>query len=582
MNTTHFVALVAAAFALGCSSDESPATGGPNPSHAGNSGASGAGGSTGTGGTSNTSDGSTGTGGASNDGAAMVTLTPVIDLKGGKVQGAIDQGARRYLGLPFAKPPVGDLRWKPPAPASPWTDVLQALDFKSECAQPSWIQGPEVDSEDCLYLNVWTPDPAPTTPLPVMVWLPGGGNQNGGASDNSPLIANGRIYDGRSLAVNGNVVVVTINYRVGVFGFFSHPGLTQEGSNSGNQGLLDQQAALGWVRDNIAAFGGDPKTVTLFGESAGSQDTCLQVVAPGSAGLFHRAMSESGGCTTFRKLKATAESQTTAFSTAVGCSGASDELACLRGKSVKELLIPVPTDGLPDGGAPPGGSQFSGGTPRWDFNPVVDGTVIPDQPRALAEADKFAKVPYVLGSNFEEGKLFLLAAKAVTSDTEYMAALGRLFGAASTTVAATYPASSFPTPQDALVRVWGDYRLGCPTYESAQRFAKHGAPVWIYHFSRTTPAIAGLGPTHGTEMPYVFGTLSKPGADDATLSDTMQGYWTRFAKSGDPNGGSALAWPAFDDTSDKSLDLDVPPSVLTGYRRKECDMWATIYDAQFN
>jgi para-nitrobenzyl esterase len=415
-----------------------------------------------------------------------------------------------------------------------------------------------------------------------MVWLPGGGNQNGGASDNSPLIGGGLLYDGRNLASH-DVVVVTINYRLGVFGFFSHPGLTAEGSASGNQGLLDQQAALAWVRDNIAAFGGDPKNVTLFGESAGSQDTCLQVVAPGGKGLFHRAVSESGGCTTYRKTKADAEAQVTDFAEALGCSTAHDQLSCLRGKSVKDLLVAAPVDGLPDGGADlPGGSRFSGGTARWDFNPVVDGTVIPDQPRTLADAGRFANVPYVLGSNFEEGRLFLLGAAAVDTDADYEAALERLFGASAPTVLKAYPAGDFPTRLDALVRVWGDFRLGCPTYESAQRFAKQGASVYVYHFSRTTPGLEALGPTHGTEMPYVFGTLAKPGSDDAALSETMQGYWTRFAKAGDPSGASAPTWPPFDDASDKSMGFDVPTQVLTGFRRKQCEMWESLYDADFN
>lgn len=521
-------------------------------------------------------------------GSAKIESGLVIDTRAGKVQGDTDNGTRRFRGIPYAKPPTGDLRWKPPVKMDPWSDVRPALDYASECAQPSWIQGPESDTEDCLYLNVWTPDPAPSGPVPVMVWLPGGGNQNGGASDKSPLTASAYIYDGRDLAATRHVVVVTINYRLGVFGFLSHPGLTAEGSISGNQGLLDQRAALAWVRDNILAFGGDPANVTLFGESAGSQDTCLQVVSPGSNGLFHRAISESGGCTTFRKTKAMAEAQVSAFSDAVGCSGTSDELACLRGKSVQDLLVPAPVDGLPDGGAPAGGSQFSGGTPRWDFNPVVDGTVIPDQPRALVEADQFAKVPYLLGSNFEEGRLFFLGATPITTETEYTAALERLFGTAATTVAATYPASSFPTPQDALIRVWGDFRLGCPTYESAQRFAKHGSKVYIYHFEHSIPGLEALGPTHGTEMPYVFGTLSPTAAgsdaspsEDAALSDTMQGYWTRFAKTGDPNGDGALNWPAFDDATDESMGFDIPPAILTSYRRRECDMWATIYDAAF-
>jgi para-nitrobenzyl esterase len=556
MNRICLTAFAAFAFALGCNSDvnkSSSATRGPDASR-----------------------------GGSSNGSTLQSGT-LIQLHDGRIQGDTDTGVRRFRGIPYAKPPVGALRWKPPEPAEPWSDVLQALDYANACAQPAWIQGPESDTEDCLTLNVWTPDPAPRTLLPVMVWLPGGGNQNGAASDKSPLTGTNYIYDGRDLAATGNVVVVTINYRIGAFGFFSHPGLTMEGSNSGNQGLLDQQAALKWVRDNALAFGGDSKNVTLFGESAGAQDTCLQVVSPGSRGLFHRAISESGGCTTFRKVKADAEHQATAIAVAVGCGGAADQLACLRGKPAKDFFVAAPVDGLPDGGAAsPGGSRFNGGAPRWDFNPVVDGTVIPDQPRSLVEADNFAKVPYVLGSNFEEGTLFMLGATPVTTDAEYTAALGRLFGNRGASVAATYPTSAFTTPQDALIRVWGDYRLGCPTYDSARRFAKHGSSVRIYGFARTTPGLEALGPTHGTEMPYVFGTLSNPGSADTSLSDTMQGYWTRFAKSGDPNGESAIDWPAFAETNDKRMGFDVPlPAVLTGFRRTECDVWATIYDAAF-
>jgi para-nitrobenzyl esterase len=239
-----------------------------------------------------------------------------------------------------------------------------------------------------------------------MVWLPGGGNQNGAASDSSPLSGGAIVYDGKDLAQSQNVVVVTLNYRVGVMGFFAHPDLRAEGSISGNQGLGDQQLALEWVRDNVLAFGGDARNVTLFGESAGSQDTCLQVVSPGAKGLFHHAISESGGCTTFRKRQADAEAQASTFAQAVGCAGGTNELECLRSKPVQDLLLPAPSDGGMPGA--PGGSQFNGSVARWDFNPVVDGEIIPDQPRMLIESGNFAKVPYLLGSNFEEGRLFML------------------------------------------------------------------------------------------------------------------------------------------------------------------------------
>jgi para-nitrobenzyl esterase len=503
----------------------------------------------------------------------------LIRLAAGQLQGDTDGGARRFRGIRYAKAPIGTLRWRPAQATGDWEGVLPATEFGSACAQPSWIQGPESLEEDCLFLNVWTPEPAPSAPLPVMVWLPGGGNQNGAASDSSPLSGGATIYDGRDLAESQGVVVVTLNYRVGVMGFFAHPGLRAEGSVSGNQGLGDQQLALKWVRDNILAFGGDPRNVTLFGESAGSQDTCLQLVSPGAKGLFHRAISQSGGCTTFRKLRAEAESQSSDFARAVGCAGTADELECLRRKPVKDLLISAPSDGGTPGA--PGGNQFSGSVALWDFNPVVDGIVIPEQPRSLIESGSFAKVPYLVGSNFEEGRLFMLAAAPVSSEAEYLAALGRLFKGAAASVAAQYPLSNFAVPQDALVRIWGDYRLGCPTYDSGARVAAQGVSTYHYAFARSIPGLEALGPTHGVEMPYVFGTLSAPGADDTALSKSMQGYWARFAKTGDPNGGGAPAWPAFDQTADQQMNFDVPSSVVTGYRRAECDFWKTIYEASF-
>lgn len=517
--------------------------------------------------------------GGGDEDATTIQSGTLIRIADGQLQGSAEGGARKFLGIPYAKPPVGDLRWKAPEAAEAWDGVRDANQFGSACAQPSWAQGPESLDEDCLYLNVWTPDPAPTSPLPVMVWLPGGGNRNGSAADDSPLTGGTLIYDGQDLASTRHVVIVTLNYRLGVMGFFAHAGLRAEGSVSGNQGLQDQQAALKWVQQNIDAFGGDPTNVTLFGESAGSQDTCAQVMSPGGHGLFSRAMSESGGCTTYKKTRADAEQEAEAFAQAVGCSGVADELACLRGKPVSDLLIEAPSDGgTPDA---PGGSQFSGSTPRWEFNLIVDGEVIPDQPRTLVDSGNFNKVPYLLGSNFEEGKLFLLPATPVMTETEYLDALNRLYGTAATTVAQQYPVSDFATPQDALIRVWGDFRLGCSTYDTARRVAAQGADVHLYVFSRSIPGLEGLGPTHGVEMPYVFGTLNNPPSEDAALSDTVQGYWTRFASTSDPNGESALEWPAFDETTDQRMNFDINPTVVSGYRRAECDMWETIYAAQF-
>src|SRR5262245_20092542 len=234
--------------------------------------------------------------------AGKIQKGTLLHLANGDVQGAVDGKTRKFLGIPYAAPPVGPLRWRPPGPVTPWQTTLQATAFAGSCAQLASIQGPASENEDCLYLNVWTPDPAPSKPLPVMVWFHGGGNQQGAAGDPIPFPGvTGHFYDAHVLAQERDVVVVTINYRLNVFGFFAHAALASEDSAypyAGNQGLLDQRFALEWVHDNIAAFGGNPKKVTIFGESAGSQDTCLQVASPGTKKLFHRAISESGGCTT--------------------------------------------------------------------------------------------------------------------------------------------------------------------------------------------------------------------------------------------------------------------------------------------
>jgi para-nitrobenzyl esterase len=479
----------------------------------------------------------------------------LIEIDDGMLRGAADRGARHFLGIPFAAPPTGDLRWAPPAPVPPWDGERDATAFGAACAQTSWAQGPGSNEEDCLFLNVWTPEPAPTEPLPVMVWLPGGGNQNGSAADLSPLTLGTAIYDGTDLATSSNVVVVTINYRLAAFGFFSHAALRDEGSPSGNQGLQDQQAALRWVQDNILAFGGDANNVTLFGESAGSQDTCLQVVSPGAAGLFHRAISQSGGCTTNKTTRDDAEANGAAFAEALGCGDAADPLACLRALPVADVLAAA-----------------------GDFDPVVDGEVIPDQPRTLIDSGSFAKVPYLLGANFEEGILFLLTSTPVQDEEQYLARLEEQYGERGADVAAMYPVSDFPTPQAALIRVRTDASMVCATHDVARRVAAQGVPTYLYNFSRSIPGLEFLGPTHGVEMPYVFGTLVSPGEVDMALSERMQAYWGRFALTGDPNGDGAVEWPQLDEATKPVLTFDADDMLEPGFRRDECDFWTSFYE----
>ena len=492
----------------------------------------------------------------------------LIHLADGDVQGHEKGGTREFLGIPYVAPPIGERRWRPPAPPVPWQGVLEASAFRSACAQLPSLQSGASDSEDCLYLNVWTPDPAPSKPRPVLVWFHGGANLTGSASDVVPFPdIPGYIYDGHVLVEEHDVVVVTINYRLGVLGFFGHPALASEDAGypfAGNQGLLDQRAALHWVRANIAAFGGNPKKVTIFGESAGSVDVCHQIVSPGSRKLFHRAISESGGCTTRQRTATEGAATAATFAAMVGCAGTADELACLRQVSPSTLLA----------------SQ--GDLP---FGPLVDRGFLPDQPRTLFDDGKFARVPYILGSNTDEGTILFITTPPIATEAEYLAELQTRYGSRAAQVAALYPASSFPTPQDALERVVGDAGLVCGTYDTARRAAAGGARTYLYNFARELPIpilqALGLRAFHGVEMAYVFGIITPPTADDAELGTTVRAYWTKFARTGNPNHRGAVKWPRFKDATDRRFSIDLAPSVVPGFRRAECELWWSIYDAQF-
>lgn len=501
----------------------------------------------------------------SSSSSASIQQGTTITIADGAVEGEVAGATRRFLGIPFAAPPVGALRWRPPAPPAPWSGTLVAKEFSSACPQRPSTLGTPSENEDCLYLNVWTPDPAPAEPLPVMVWFHGGGNEFGSAGDAIPLGLGGLIFDGQILTERQNVVVVTINYRLGKLGFFAHAALAGEDPDypyAGNQGLLDQRASLAWVKNNILAFGGDPDNVTIFGESAGSADVCFQVVSPGSRGLFHRAISQSGGCTTRQDTAAEGAATAAQIASVVGCGGAADPLACLRA---------VPVGALLDSGVAVG--------------PTVDGGFLPAQPRAQFASGDFADVPYILGANADEGTIFFLGFPPVTTEAEYYEALRARYGERADEIVQVYPASSFPNPQDALMRVVGDAGLVCGTYDSARRAAAAGAEVYLYNFGRWVqiPALIPLDlrALHGAEIAYVFGSPPPPTPDDAALTEAIQGYWGRLARDGTPNGDGVVRWPLYDEASDQRLNLDVPISVVAGFRRAECDYWRGVYDEAF-
>ena len=489
-----------------------------------------------------------------------------LELADGDLQGVAMGGARHFFGIPFARPPLDDLRWQPPLPALPWSGTRDASTMSAACAQNDSITADYSENEDCLYLNVWTPEPAPTTPLPVMVWFHGGGNTAGSAADLVPLGIGGLFYDGQILAEQHDVIVVSINYRLGIFGFLSHPALAAADKQypfSGNQALLDQRLALKWVRDNIAPFGGDPGNVTIFGESAGSFDVCYHMAAPGSRGLFHRAISQSGGCTYHNSTLADGEARTDMLLGEVGCASAANALACLRSVPTADLLL------------------HSGG-----FGPTVDGGVLPDQPRALFDRGAIAKVPYLLGSNADEGTLFALTGGLPPLETpeQYLAALRAQWGDRADEIAALYPAADFDSPADAYIRTMGDSGLVCGTFDTGRRAALAGIPVYLYNFARPIPipAISFLKATHGAEIAYVFGSVSPPTSEDGVLATAMQRYWSRFAAAGDPNLDGALLWPRWQDSTDLRLEFDAPIQQVSGFRRAQCELWWDISDEAFD
>jgi para-nitrobenzyl esterase len=459
---------------------------------------------------------------------------------------------REFLGIPFAEPPVGPLRWARPVPKLPWTEPRVARDFGPRCPQAS-NHGllDQRESEDCLYLNVWAP--ARAQGAAVMLWIHGGGNRDGTASD--------FFTSGALLAERYGVIVVTLNYRLGVLGFLAHAELA-------NQGLWDQQLGMRWTQENIAAFGGDPERITIFGESAGSSDVCLQLAAPSSRGLFARAISESGGCTTRRKSLAAGERDAAQLAEQLGCS-AQSVLSCLRSAEVPDLFAAA--DALTAEGV--------------GFGPVVDGDFTPDEPRALYDRGEIAHVPYMLGSNADEGSAFTLDAASLADDAQYMAALRRL-GADPDELRALYPPSNFSRAQNpyqaAFARAWGDARMVCSTHDVARRAEHAGLPVFMYNFDMSMDGPDGVfGAAHAFEIGFVFGTIPMITAEQKAVSDRMQQHWTRFAETGDPNVPDLQTWPTFEQATDLRVSFSDTTTVVQNFRASECSFWRKQYEQAF-
>jgi para-nitrobenzyl esterase len=437
---------------------------------------------------------------------------PVVKIAGGAVRGLNVEGGAAFKGIPYARPPLGDQRWRPPQPVKPWTGVRDALAFSSACLQRSegWNDAyAATSSEDCLYLNVATPGWPVKKKFPVMVWIHGGSNTGG--SGGTPG------FDLRTLVKKG-VVEVNINYRLGALGFLAHPELTAESPHrsSGNYGLLDQIAALQWVRANIAKFGGDPGNVTVFGQSAGAFDISLLLASPLSKGLFHRAIAESGAITGFHGPMTHARAEE------LGMTMAAVPLKVLRTVPAADILKARMSIA----------SEFTG------LETNIDGWVLPEPATNLYEAGKIASVPLIIGSNAVE-----------VTGTEVPPAVALLYGAKPlekgiwterVPLQNRDPLYGTPGTQWAT-----DTRFRCPAVAQALAYAAAGRPTWQYQFEHPLPGKEATA--HSSELGFIFGTFgnAKLQPQDVQLSEQVRGYWTNFARTGDPNGPGLPAWPKF-------------------------------------
>lgn len=519
--------------------------------------------------------------------AGMLMATPVTRGQGGScfvgttngaIQGLDRESSCAFLGIRFAVPPTGSLRWTRPQPAAAWAPAtFNATVAPPACAQLSAATGQPTGVEDCLMLNVWTPNPLPVSGAPVMLWLHPGGFANASA--------NFAPQNGQSLAALTGAIVVAPNYRLGPFGFLRHVALAAEDSASGNYGFLDQRAALVWVQDHIAAFGGDPNNVTIAGQSAGGHSVSLHVVAPGSAGLFSRAIMQSGYASFRMRTVADAHQQSTEFAAALGCTGADPVVrVCLRSKTQNEVLA----------ARPPGQFEEFRETGRSHWTPIVDGIEIPDQPRYLYEQGAFSHVPVLLGANRDEGWTFVNRSfPAGLTDVQYQVAIEEEFGADAPLILAKYPAAHFASPKDALARLAGDAEYVCEGNRVAEMIERTKTPVFLYSFEHEVDAVVVDRVVHGLEVNFVFGNNYGPplfapyslGPGDLALFRAMSGYWARFMRSGNPNTEDAnvVHWPAFRHPtgrgrgSDKYLTFDV--SIREGKRQREtyCDVWQALF-----
>lgn len=525
--------------------------------------------------------------------------TLAVQTQAGPVEGFEADGVFSYRGIPYAAPPVGEMRWKPPVEPEPWTDTLAVVDPPPICPQEAFAGLPVPGfnpSEDCLYINVDTPSEG--SDLPVMVWMHGGAFTLGEGLQTDGGTSGDRI------ARQTGVVVVSMNYRLGQLGFLAHSTLSGESPDgaSGNYGLRDQTAALRWVRDNIRAFGGNPDNVTIFGESAGAFSVCSHVASSVSAGLFSKAIMMSGSCERPWPTLEAAEQQGDVFAAELGCDTADDVLACMRGKPFEEILAALPP-GENFGFSPPTGPQGSWG-------PIFDESFFARQPSDSFASGDFNQVPTLIGFTREEARLFTWLGEIGTPPLEvtednYEELLVYFLGGDETLAAKAlveYPLSEFSEPTLALAAMVTDTVFRCPGRTEAAKISAY-SPVYLYQFefpdgrSQLEVALPFIGAEppsyelaafHSADIPYVFGydpvleisfedfstTLNawQPGSRDEALWLELLGYFAGFASSGEPGAGTGPQWPLYDAEDERYLAVDTATTIGANPAAK-CEFW---------
>jgi carboxylesterase type B len=479
----------------------------------------------------------------------------IVETKYGALRGSGD-AVRVFKGVPYAAPPVGPLRWRPPQPLQAWNGTRDATEFGYDCPQqanPLMQSRAPGQSEDCLTLSVWAPAEAAGQKLPVMVWFYGGSFVVGSA-------ANPR-FDGEVFARDG-VVYVNVSYRVGIFGFLAHPGLTAEDPHhfSGNYGILDQIEALRWIKENIAGFGGDPDNVTIFGVSSGAATISLLMVSPLAEGLFQKAILESPG--NFRPLAKLADAEEAGLKLG-------DDIEELRRASPEDLLakqhLLVPAmRGLT--------------TPRI-LRAIEDGYVVPEDERELYWSGRFQAVPAILGTSFDEGTS-LTRTWPVDDAPAAERVLEENFGQDPARAKQLYLSNPDVSPRQAVADMFADTQFNYGTWSMARALAKRQPQTFRYLFSRRRPGIE-RGPDHGGEVTYVFKQVTEGDLPfdetDVAVSNAMHDAWIRFAQTGNPNGGNLPQWPAYDESADTLLEFGDEITLRDHYRRAELDFLETYY-----